>query len=297
MNNDFVKIKEEYIIGKDIDGKIVTTGELQKVLLKIVLEIDRVFRKNNIGYALAFGSCLGLYNYGGFIPWDDDMDIAFDYFDLPRIIEALKNDLSDEFVFESYESNKRYNVLIPTIKVRLKESYIKEQNHFWLPSRCKSGNGFFVDLVAFMGSPKDVKSRHKVLLKSKRWMPIYVILNALFHIEPYFIKKKLKKYESEMANLYKDSDYVSQTVIIPFQDWGDETFLDIYPKEVIYPFKEYDFEGHKLLSFNNIKQFSILKYGQKSLKRKDENGEYYDPYPLKRRKCRHIKKFSLTRKK
>ena len=83
-----------------------------------MVEIDRICRKNNIPYALAFGSALGLYNYQGFIPWDDDADIAIDYFDIPRLAAAFKKDLSDEFEFTCYEADERCNVLIPTFKVK-----------------------------------------------------------------------------------------------------------------------------------------------------------------------------------
>lgn len=39
-------------------------------------EMNRVCRKNNIPYALHAGDALGVINYKGFIPWDDDIDLA-----------------------------------------------------------------------------------------------------------------------------------------------------------------------------------------------------------------------------
>ena len=72
---NFIVDTNKYSLGLDIDGKENTTEDLHPLLLKIVLELDRICRKYNIPYALSYGSALGLYNYGGFIPWDDDMDI------------------------------------------------------------------------------------------------------------------------------------------------------------------------------------------------------------------------------
>ena len=100
MNDEkYVIDNNSYPIGKDIDGNIGYIKDVQKIVFDIILEVDRICRKNNIPYALAFGSTLGVYNYQGFIPWDDDADIAIDYFDIPRLVEALKNDLSEEYEF------------------------------------------------------------------------------------------------------------------------------------------------------------------------------------------------------
>ena len=75
---DFVIDNNPYDLGKDVYKKHHDVREVHPLLLKIILELDRVCRKNNIPYALSFGSALGIVNYGGFIPWDDDMDVAID---------------------------------------------------------------------------------------------------------------------------------------------------------------------------------------------------------------------------
>ena len=120
----------------------------------------------------------------------------------------------------------------------------------------------------------------------------YIILDAFLRIHPYHTKKRLKKYEREVAEKYKDSPVVSQTVIIPFQDWGDEKDKIAFPREVIYPFREYDFLGHKIFSFNNIEEFCRLSYGERSLK-KEVDGKFIDPYPEKKRNSKHNKTYNL----
>ena len=120
----FIVDSNRYILGYNDAKEEVDNFQVHDVIKKIIFEIDRICRKHNISYALSFGSALGLYNYGGFIPWDDDGDIVIDYFDYQKFVNALKEDLSDEFTFDTEMVNLRYNPLIPYINVRYKNSYI-----------------------------------------------------------------------------------------------------------------------------------------------------------------------------
>lgn len=281
-----------YSIGKDLDGEVKTLRDLQKILLEMTLAFDKLCRKNNIPYALAFGSALGIINYGGFIPWDDDVDIAINYEDLPRVIKMLEEQLPEAYYFDCYEKDPCYNVLIPTIKIRKKDSYILEKNCITLPNNC-DGDGIFIDVVAFMGVPESEKEHKKVLRYAKRFIVPYVVKDAFFHTSVSKMQGKLKAYEKMIAEKYKDSPRVAQTVIIPWQDWGQEVKNLSYPREVIYPFREYDFQGHKLYSFSDVREFCRLKFGSKCFN-VFRKGKWVSRYPFRKRKARHFKKFSLT---
>lgn len=51
--------------------------DVQRALLRMVIDIDRVCRKHGIEYSVYGGTMLGAVREGGFIPWDDDLDIVF----------------------------------------------------------------------------------------------------------------------------------------------------------------------------------------------------------------------------
>lgn len=282
-----------YSIGKDLDGETKSLKDLQKILLEMTLVFDQLCRKNNIPYALAFGSALGIINYAGFIPWDDDVDIAISYEDLPRVIKMLQEQLPDDYYFDSYETDSRYNVFIPTIKIRKKDSYILEKNHFTLPNWC-DGDGVFIDVVVFMGVPETLKEHRKVLRYAKNYIAPYFFKDVIFRSSNLLkMKKKIKDYEKMMAEKYAHSSRVAQTVIIPFQDWGSEVKNLSYPREVIYPFREYNFQGHKLYSFNDVREFCRLKFGSKCFN-VFSKGKWVSRYPYRKRKAKHFKKFSLS---
>lgn len=51
--------------------------ELQMALLDMLVKIDELCKKYEINYSLSSGTVLGAVRHGGFIPWDDDLDLMF----------------------------------------------------------------------------------------------------------------------------------------------------------------------------------------------------------------------------
>ena len=121
--------------------------EIQKVSFEILLEIDRICRKNQIPYMLVAGTALGAIRHKGFIPWDDDLDIGMTREAYDRFIVALQKDLSSNYYFHCFETDTKYNVVIPQMKIRKHNTYIKEVN-FLLKNKCE-GDGLFVDVFVY----------------------------------------------------------------------------------------------------------------------------------------------------
>ena len=50
--------------------------QLQLIQLEMLVEVDRICKKCNIHYSIIAGTLLGAVRHGGYIPWDDDADVA-----------------------------------------------------------------------------------------------------------------------------------------------------------------------------------------------------------------------------
>ncbi len=59
---------------------------LQQRILQILIAVDKVCKEHNLRYYLWAGTQLGAVRHGGFIPWDDDMDIAMPRPDYERFL-------------------------------------------------------------------------------------------------------------------------------------------------------------------------------------------------------------------
>ena len=50
--------------------------QMQLLQLDMLVELDRVCRENNINYTIFGGTLLGAVRHKGYVPWDDDADVA-----------------------------------------------------------------------------------------------------------------------------------------------------------------------------------------------------------------------------
>ena len=277
---DCIKKDKEYFITIKGDKK-VPIRKLQLEVLSIMDAIHSVCEKNKIEYALIAGSALGIVNYKGFIPWDDDIDICIKRKDYKRFIKAMEKDLDDKFYFQCFQTDKRYNVLIPNMKVRKKGTCIKEKN-FLLKNRCKSGDGIFVDVVVYdnISDNKFIDELYRTYVKLL--MPIMVLLDNL-HIPTTILKKLVEKIAIRYGEKNKNSKYTSQTIAIPWEKFLKEP---VFLKKDVYPFKKYEFEGRMFYSYNNIEKVLKEWYGDNCLK-KWNGKEWEETLPVEKRTPKH----------
>lgn len=113
--------------------------DMKAIELEIMDEIDRVCRENGINYTLGYGSCLGAVRHGGFIPWDDDMDVVMprgDYEKFFAVFEGAK--AVERFRLVSYRDE---SAPCAFFKVTDTSTWVEERY-----SDAQYGSGVWVDI-------------------------------------------------------------------------------------------------------------------------------------------------------
>ena len=81
--------------------------EIQQVELDMLTAVDELCRRHGIRYTLYCGTLLGAIRHGGFIPWDDDADIAMPLEDYRRFL-ACAHELPAGFVVQTPANTRDY---------------------------------------------------------------------------------------------------------------------------------------------------------------------------------------------
>lgn len=98
--------------------------ELRKIQMDILSFVDEFCRKNGIMYSIAGGTLLGAIRHGGYIPWDDDIDIMLRREDYERLITCFLKEDTGHYVIYKVDLAKGYYQ--PYIKVADKRTVLQE---------------------------------------------------------------------------------------------------------------------------------------------------------------------------
>ncbi len=88
----------------------MAVSEIQKELLNIIDDFDKVCTKYDIWYMLASGSVLGAVRHKGFIPWDSDLDVFVKYDDLAILRGVMKKELPQRYNYIQWDTTQGYSL-------------------------------------------------------------------------------------------------------------------------------------------------------------------------------------------
>lgn len=71
--------------------KIIGINELKRIQLDLLIDIDKYCTFNHLTYFLAYGTLIGAIRHHGYIPWDDDIDIAMPRPDYDKFVANYKS--------------------------------------------------------------------------------------------------------------------------------------------------------------------------------------------------------------
>lgn len=143
--------------GANRPGYVLSSQELRAVQLievEMLTEIDRICQKCGIRYCISAGTQLGAVRHRGFIPWDDDADIAFLRPEYEKFRTACETELDKErFYFQDYRNTPGYRWGYGKLRRRGTEFVRLKQE------KMPYEQGIFVDIMPYDNVPDGYISR------------------------------------------------------------------------------------------------------------------------------------------
>ena len=121
-------------------------AQIKQAELGILEHFDQMCKEKNLRYSIAFGTMIGCIRHGGFIPWDDDIDVYMPREDYEKLL-ALKYK-SEKYEVRSYRYSKDF--YYPFAKMVDTDTLIKEQN------RCEKNMGIYIDIFPLDYVPENI---------------------------------------------------------------------------------------------------------------------------------------------
>lgn len=127
---------------------------IQDVEMDALYEFKKICDRHNIKFYLRGGSVMGAVKYAGFVPWDDDIDIAVPRNDYERLIGIFKDKIiADKYIINSYKYCKELHCYFP--RMSLIES---ERIKLGLPKNTNLGL-HLMDIFPLDGAPNNILLR------------------------------------------------------------------------------------------------------------------------------------------
>lgn len=249
-----------------------TLRRLQLVELEVLLAIDAVCKEYGITYFLAAGTALGAKRHGGFIPWDDDIDIGMLRKDYDRFLEVAPAALGDSFTVANPESDDRLAGLF--VKVW------KNRTKFFTDETLDAGidQGVFVDIFPYDRVASDASVRKAQLRSCLKWQH----LSYLYHSKAINVPHRggvgaVEKGACCIAHallktLLSPAKIRDKFLASALSAQKDDSSRDlacmnynpqqrIFAEEVLVPPKALEFEGHEFPAPADIERYLCTLYG------------------------------------
>lgn len=293
QNAENLLIHEKMMQSENVEKKDDLVVKIQKKLLLLLRSFIDICETNNLHYFLFYGSLLGAVRHGGFIPWDDDLDIVMprtDYDKFQNIVDGEK-DKFYEFQSPQSESNCFYGGYG---KFRDKNTSAIDRNNWG--HECNLG--ICIDIFPIDGIVANNEIRKKEFAKNKK---IQKLLFAKTYANDFECMWDITREEWSMLcsqsqmytfdSLYSEfvrnikaykpgnGDYVG----ILTRYYVDEKQQRFFPKEFFEKHIWMDFEGIKVRVPEEYNQCLITLYGRRYMEippvdKRKKHDIFYDVY-------------------
>ena len=255
-------------MSRNPDAKLVEGEELRRLqllLLEMYLDVQQACEDRGLTCMLLGGSTLGAVRHKGFIPWDDDLDLAMPRDDYERFKEIFKDKLGDKYILNAPNYEGRPTNRFPKILKRgttFVEIGVPEDDR-----ACVKIDIFVLDNVPDNRLMRMIKGLHCTALMFAGGH-VLDYENARITGAPTTGRERIgrllafrsdEKWFDRFDKVCRCRNNRSKEIGIP--SGRKHYFGEILPREVYLPVSEGEFEGHRVTLPGNTDPYLRNLYG------------------------------------
>ena len=240
-----------------------TLKKLHSIEIEILDEFVRICNKHNLQYFLIGGTLLGAVRHKGFIPWDDDLDVAMPRNDYENFLKIAKTELNTNYIIDNKDTNPQYYLNFTKIR---KINTIFEQD---FQVNYNGPKGIWLDIF-----PLDEARGDTLLIRFQRKLS-NIIFSFLHYKNGFILNKKyilIKKIIGKIV-FFKNIVYLNlQEKVLKMQNNKKYDYIvnlastydykkELMKKEVYFPCKKLKFEGKEYCVPNKYDIYLKQIYG------------------------------------
>lgn len=236
--------------------------KLWAVTLDLLIKFDEVCKKHNIKYFLMFGTLLGAVRHKGFIPWDDDADIAMLREDYEKLLKIADQEFTAPYFFQTPYTDKGAFYSFTKLRNSNTSSVSKAYRYE------KFNQGIALDIYPLDNCNMKEGERNYNLIKELNIKNSSYMRRANPHLTDVEQKRvdaisgldPLATYEKMQSIATQYNKYPTENVIcavVTVYDWTRQ----IFPREICKDLIDIEFEGYEFPVPRNYDKVLSTLYG------------------------------------
>ena len=248
-------------------------NELQQKERDLLKQYIDFCNKHNLKYFLMAGTLLGAIRHKGFIPWDDDIDVAMPREDYDKFCELAAKEFTGDTFFQSYKTDKNFPYVF---------SKLRDSNTTFIETVYKHvdmNQGVYLDIFPLDGISKHNANKYwlhiKIYLQALIWFlgwpvvlfrkprPKFFLTDILIDIIvfPFFLFRINNWSKKAYEKILKSIPFKKAKLVANIQCGDYRNKKNIYPKELLDEVIDWPFEDLICKVPKEYDKFLTLSYG------------------------------------
>lgn len=239
--------------------------KLQEAEFEILKSVVKICNELNLKYYLVCGTALGAAKYHGFIPWDDDVDIAMKRQDFELFCNRAQELLPEGLFLQTSETDPFFSQIYAKVR-NTNTAFVETSAH-----ELDINHGIYIDVFPLDGYPKNKRQQNKLELKKKilhlQMSCVYTIPDDIKFSSRLFLKierllrchLRTAKTVRRLSNLLAQTGPDDSAVWCNHGNWQGK--LEYAPREQYGDGAFAEFEGLRVRIPEEFDAYLTQKYG------------------------------------